>query len=352
LERVFKYCVTLILLTLPMLGCREELTTENEINNDDRIRETREFLYIGNNSRREIYKIEIESHSIVDTLRGMEAGMIGAVTSIDGRKMYVSTYGGYPDVVYVFNLETGAMAVVSHTTSHLYSSPEGDVIILTFIDSQTKTRVGTIDIQTDLITYLDTLELKYDVLPAQQCVIDGNGKYLYAETIDGKLVRYHYGVNRVERIYDGSYSLKCLALSSDGKRLYNTGGSVIDTDTGRIIGILPVSEYGHLAVSPDDRFVYLTDPTGKNGESTLPTAKIVVYDTWSLSVTTEISLMGFVNYLTYTDEIAITGNGEKAFVSGFSDVFVIDLVERKTSAVIGFATSFLPIGMFIGNWID
>jgi len=351
--KLFKSSFGLFFLLLFIVGCREELPSQDDTDGNGYItHSTREFLYVGNNSRREIYKIELESNSIVDTLKGMEAGIIGAITSIDGRKMYVPTYVGNPDVVYVFNLETGALAVASHTTSHLYTSPEGDVIILTFINNNTRTKVGLIDTQTDLITYLDTLELKYDVYPSQQCVIDGNGKYLYAETIDGKLLKYYYGENRVERIYEGDFSLKCLALSSDGKTLYNTGGSVIDIESGRIIGSMPVSEYGHLAVSPDGRYVYLTDPTGKNGEAAFPTAKIFVYDTRSFTVTGEISVHGHVNYLSYTDDIAITGDGTKAYVSGFRDVFVIDLINKRTSGVIGFATGFMPIGLFIGTWIE
>lgn len=343
-----RFSLQLVMILLFAYACREEIPVESRDNDDDVIYPRSEFLFIGNNRSGEIYKIEIGSDSIGDTLKNIESTINGGVTSIDGRKMYVSTFGGIVDVVYGYNLEDLSQYVVSYSTSHLYSTAQGDIIILTFINDNTQTKVGLINPLTDLITYIDTLELRYSVHPAQKCAIDGYGKYLYASTIEGNLIKYHFGEKRIEHVYDTDYSLGNLVLSSDGRRLYNSGGNIIDLPSGDIVADIPIYDNAHLALSPDNKSLYITDPTGKNETGILPTARIFIYSTQFFGVTDQISVHGHVNYLTYTDEISIVEDGTKAYISGFRDVFIVDLVENRTTGVIAFSTEINPAAMFIG----
>lgn len=343
--------VFIVLFSFSLISCREELPSEEDQQNDAPVvYSTKEFFYVGNSRADEIYKVETESNDVVDTVRGIESGIGSIATSYDGRKIYVSTWGGNPDDVHVFNIETDYKAVISYSTSHLYITPGNNILIFSFEGDST--RIGEINTQTDLITYHDTLSLRYEVFPNELIAFDPAGKYFYAVTKDSKLIKYNYSTYSVERDYNQDYSLERIIISNDGSTIYSTGGSVINVATGNVTGSIPVYDYGYIAISNDDRYLYLTDATGKNEDSQLPTAKVVVYDLQSLSIVNEISVLGFVNYLSYTNEIVLTSDGTKAYVSGAYDVFVIDLVNRQTTEVVNFTTEIRPTALCMGKWIS
>ncbi len=159
----------------------------------------------------------------------------------------------------------------------------------------------------------------------------------------------------------GGYSVPVvdLVVTHDAEKLYYTSAVTynlftgIDLERDTVVALHLINSISFLGIRPDNRYVYLTDPGGYLIEP-LPTEKIGVYspplemplqsiDLDSLTILPSKTLPCGSAIVT-TDQIALSPDGKKAYVSVFDDcvILVIDTQRNELIRVI-------KIPKFIGS---
>jgi len=160
-------------------------------------------------------------------------------------------------------------------------------------------------------------------------------------TVATKIGVFDYRKLKLLKIIDpaeiGGYGVAVndLVLTNDGNKLYYTASfgllTGIDLRKERVITLLGLNALSWLGITPDDRYLYLTDPGGGIIPPS-PTGKIGVYspdyekplESIDVCQQTDLCLVPVP-----TNQIAISASGKKAYVtssdmSGCSVLLVID----------------------------
>jgi len=307
-------------------------------------------LYVGNWGYDQIYVVDVDRDAVIDTLNGFRSvGNVTATTS--GKKLYVTAMAysvypydtTYPATVYSVDPATKLKKEILERRAMIYLEPNGTPLIIasstmqdTAIESDTMRLVGAIDTVTDAVSFFDTLDIFHSKLSAayEALVFDPNEPVLYTFTNQNQLFAYNYQEKRIIRYYTSLNLPYNIVISTDGKYIYCANGPVLDVANDSIIGWVQgnnESILGSLALTPDGKFLYLTDPGKPLLPEPVPSGKINFFQTNPFGYlgfidVTKIDSEYFSTYYAITDRILITSDGKKAFVGLlYSDIVVIDL---------------------------
>ncbi|MCL4511423.1 MAG: hypothetical protein M1470_10185 [Bacteroidetes bacterium] len=302
------------------------------------------YLYAGNCGYDQVYVIDTDDDSVVDTLHGF--GSVWDVTATkSGKKLYVTTRQGpvnWPGAVYSVDPVTKSKKQILAKAADIYLEPNGTPIIIASTPYDTVRQVGTIDTVTDAISFFDTLNILDTGHNYESLVFDPVRKIFYSWTNRSHLFAYDYQSKKIIRYYNSvGFPLINMVISQDGKYIYFANGPVIDVARDSIVGEIPAyneSTLGSLALGMNGQYLYLTDPGKPFLLEPVPSGKIRIFQTSTNSPIGFIDVnnaSGQAN--TMTDRIVISADGGKAYVSGnFLDIFVIDLAANSAVDVIKF----------------
>jgi len=305
---------------------------------------TYKHLYAGNVVSDEIYIIDIKNNTVVDTLTGFRNVNNITVTK-SGEKLYVKTkYGGInrTHAVYSVDLHTKNTNKIIERESDVFISPSGMPFIIVATDQDSIRAVGIIDTITDEITFIDSLDIWGTRLGPQTLVFDPNEKIFYTWSNDLQIFSYNYEEKRIIKYFTSAYPfLINFIISKDGQYLYFSNGPVVDVSCDSIVGYIPANSpnnIGRLALSPDGKYLYLTDPGIPLNPEILSSGEIKIFETDTYTNVGSINVNDASGKLyTMTFGIAINKNGSKAYVSGnYNDIYVIDLRSNQIKDVINF----------------
>ncbi|MCH8014038.1 MAG: hypothetical protein IH823_04515, partial [Candidatus Dadabacteria bacterium] len=227
-----------------------------------------------------------------------------------------------------------------------------------FIYSGNNKAFSVIDRQTNEVIFavdsLRVLELAADPLIGGAYVA-----FQHTDSLPGTDGIFHYNStsNTIDKTYElvyGSYQSGMnpsdMAISHDGKHLFlsNRGNGisylhVLDLESGEQVALEPVTGAANLAVTFDDRYVYITDPGVHLLLELVPSGILRRYSIASKSIeqyldfkTYEIS--EYFNTWPETDLIALTYGSEIGVISSWvegANIMVWDLAARKLQGTVG-----------------
>ncbi|HET6567632.1 MAG TPA: hypothetical protein VFG50_06685 [Rhodothermales bacterium] len=296
------------------------------------------FLYIGNWDYDEIFVVDTQTNKIVRTLTGFNHVWALAATK-SGRKLYVQTRdsSGYdtPRTLHVVDTRTWESHVVLHGRAKPYVALQGDVFVITQWWDSRQQALGRIDTLTDQVTFIDTLDLIYRVGTNGQyddgVAFDPQLPLLYAtRSSDRKLFAYDYDRREVVRVYESLYDPVRIEVSHDGKRLYVAGGPVLDLERDSVLAWMGGNLLGSLALHPSKDLLYITDPGRYLNIDVIPSGKVFIFDTQRNQYTGEIYVGVQPGDHPPTDDIALSPDCRRAYVSDKGpSVVAIDLETRN-----------------------
>lgn len=361
-SELFRIRVTNIDKTQPKISVREfygiNIEKDTLINlNVNKATNYNKYLYVGNWEYDQVFVIDTDNDSIVDTLQGFKSVNEVLLTN-SGRKLYVATsrYSIYPyntvyaASVYSVNPFTRAKTKILDRRAMICLEPNGIPLIIassttrdTELGTDTMRLVGTIDTLTDAVSFFDTLDIFHGTLSGayKSLVFDPGKPIFYTFTNQNQLFAYNYKERKIVRYYT-SRNLPCnIVISKDGKYIYCANGQVLDVTNDSIVGWLlgnNESSLASLALSPDGKYLYLTDPGNPYNFELVPSGKINVFRTEPFSYTDFIDVNRASGHpYTMTDGIIICPDGSRAYASAnFSDIIVIDLIINQVVDMIRF----------------
>jgi DNA-binding beta-propeller fold protein YncE len=310
--------------------------------------------YPDGNSR--IYYIDTKLDSVVDTLLVPYIDILGLGVSPRGDIIYLSAKNDPFDPPVFLEINTFTKQIVYQGQNSGVPTPDGKYLIgftstgqLKIFDSRTHREVFHSDTAIGSITV----------------AFDKERGLAYAPVLSpGKIGIFNYRKLRWERIIDiadtGGFSIPILDLviAPSLQKLYYTGPTrspffcVVDLTKDKVIQQLPINSGGYLAISKDNRFVYVTDPGGYIIEPP-PTGNIGVYSTLdeapapSIDVKVVWDSNSIIPHpIAYTDQIAMAPDGSKVYLSTFTDnvILVVDIPShqlRKISFGLSYITQLL-----------
>jgi len=319
------------------------------------------YLYVASLGYDQIYIIDTDSDEIIDTLTGFRC--VGNVTPTkSGDKLYITTGSysvfpydtTYPATVFSFNNVTKIKKEIFTSRAMICLEPSGVPFIIAECISQdtglavdTMRLVGTIDTVTDAISFFDTLDLlRGDLSSArhERFVFNSKEPVFYTFNNQIRLYAYNYQEKRVIRYYSSLNLPYNMVISRDGKYIYCANGPVLDVTNDSIIGWVPgnnESILGSLVQTPDEKYLYLTDPGKYILPEPVPSGHINIFNVksdWS------IAYVGFIDVnkasgrtYTITDRMVIMPDGKKGYVTdSIANIFVLDLEKNEVVNVIRF----------------
>lgn len=156
----------------------------------------------------------------------------------------------------------------------------------------------------------------------------------------------------------GGYAIAVndIVVTKDGRKLYYTSGrsgafTGIDLVRDTVITVLGLNSISYLGVTPDDKYIYLTDPGGYTIDP-LPTEKVGVYSPIlerpleSIDVSAIPAPCTVGTGVVATDQIALTPEGRKAYVTVLNcGIIVIDTRINQVKAVIETPATIWSLGI-------
>jgi DNA-binding beta-propeller fold protein YncE len=300
------------------------------------------YLYAGNWGYDQVYVIDTDSNTVVDTLRGFGSVHDLAITH-SGKKLYVSNRLGpvnYPGILYSVNLSTGDRKEIVQKATLVHISPDGLPIAIVSTPYDSLRQIGIIDTSTDEISYIDTLDL-----------LDHDSNYgsfafspilpvFYSLTNQGQLFAYDYIQKRVVKYYRSPAMLN-MCISRDGGLLFFANGPVVDLVHDSVVGWIPAynsSVLGTVTLSIDGSKLYLTDPAKYWLPEPVASGRLKIFD-----ASTFIN-RGYIDIheasgegLPLTDRIVVMPDGKTAYVTAsVVGVFVLDLKKDIVIKTINF----------------
>lgn len=296
-------------------------------------------LYVGNWGFTEVYVLDTETNSVVDTLHGFNQGFQVGVWDLavtrSGAKLYVSTRKGPrngPGYVYSVDVKSKDVATIFNKPSDVYVAPSGAVFVVASEPYRNWRYVGLIDTLSDAITFIDTLNIRDSGYNSQSLVFDPDDSRFYTFDNQNRLFAYDYEDREIVRKYENFVGdLLHMVISPDGRYLYMAGGPVFDLELDLVVAGVGGNLLGSLALSPDGEYIYITDP-GKYWQFEPPSSgKVGIFQTSTNSYIGEID----VGSGRITDRIVVTPDGKRAYVSRWvEDVFALNLHSRLVREVI------------------
>jgi len=312
------------------------------------------MLYIVNNSRGCVYEVDTNTATVVDTIYFGDPpfGTMLLGISPDGSILYVYI----PEHHAFYEIDTRTKEIkYTGSNSSVYISPDGKYLFTSRCGSSGKKGICVIDACTHQYLCYDTT---YEIGPFGSLTFDRKSPRVYGILDLGGVGVFNYQTFSWERTfeivsseYEGiKLGLSALILSPDGKTLYFTGGfssigtfGVYDLTEDSLVfeyHVLLAPEHSlfqlaYLAISPDGRYVYVTDPGGYQLWPPYPEGEIWVFDTqdytFSFISTDTIVPPGLAGSMA-TCDIEVTPDGKKAYVSDWW--YTIVVINLETNNII------------------
>lgn len=297
-----------------------------------------------------IYYIDTALDSLVDTLLVPYPQILGLGVSPDGDIIYLSAEGNPPTFL---EINTLTKQIVYQGPNSGVPTPDGKYLI-GFTTSGMK------------IYHAKThRELFHSDTGFQNVFLsfDEQRSLVYGGVGGVKIGAFNYRLLQWERIIDpanagGAQPVLSLVVAPLLQKLYYTTPTynpwfcVLDLQRDTVVNQLPINSGGNLAISKDNRYVYVTDPGGYVFDPP-PTGNIGVYSTSdeapapSIDVTVVWDSNTTIPHrVEYTDQIAMAPDGRKVYVSTFTDnvILVVDIPchrLRKISFGLSYITQLL-----------
>ncbi len=294
------------------------------------------YLYAGNWDYDEVFVIDTENNTVVDTLDGFGHVWDVAITP-GGNKLYVCTREGMYNAlgaVYSVDLKTKEKNIILDESADVYISTNGIPLIVAYIPHDSTCQVGFIDTLTDEIDFFDSLDIVDLAINYQTIVFDPDEPVFYAWSNERRLFAYDYNREEIIRNYSSESLSKNMVISKDGNYLYFPY-KALDIEKDSIVATWD-GKKGALALNPNGDYLYLTD-YGYPFSTHLspPSGQIKVFQT---SINSEAYIIDVndaaKHYYPHLDRIIIYPDGNKAYVSSPGEIFVIDLNSKQVTDVI------------------
>ncbi len=219
--------------------------------------ETKQYIYVAsdgvfNGEYGIVLVIDVNTNTVVDSILGFNNEAISTLAiARESEKLYACTFNR---VLYSVDLKTQAVNLISSNISNVYVTPDETVLAVSSESYiQTFKPIGILDKQTDVITYVDTLDILAETNNQQGIVFDETRPLLYAVNSNGQLFAYDYDQREIVRVYENIRgSLYHLLISSDGKRLFEAGGFVYDLENDSVLVFLGGNQVGSLAFDSNE----------------------------------------------------------------------------------------------------
>ncbi|MDI6767048.1 MAG: hypothetical protein QME52_09530 [Bacteroidota bacterium] len=351
MKKFLLYIAAIVIL----FGCTKESPLENKTIHQSIVSY---YLYVGNDEGNDIFIIDTDNNTVVDTIRGFSNGVTGFVVTSSGKKMYVSkseilgnNYTRYVTPrLYSVDLPSKRINILQEKSSDVYLTPRGEVLVITH--DHDLGYIGLIDTLTDVITFFDTINIRDDSRKNLQGVAF-NRIYpvLYGISKDSTLFAYDYNLREVVYEYKSikAHNFKHMIVSPDNKHIYIAEGPVLNLERDTIVGLIEGPVTGWLALSLDGKQIYLTDIWPFIGHDFFPSGKVYILNTGS-----DPEIIGEIDITplstngpppTY-DIVILPPDGKVAYVSGgLSSIYVIDVMERKPLKRIGLSRITFPLAI-------
>lgn len=347
----FKIFVVVFLLAFCGTGCHKKSPTENFLFPSKKSY----FLYVGNGDH-EVFIVDTEVNAVVDTLNGFTDIVFGLAVTKSGARLYVCTREGFinsPGKVFSVDLYTKGVSLIwTGSAADVFVAPDGEVFIFTYPPRSNLAYIGMIDTLSDVITFIDTLDIPDRGYNSQLIAFDKTRPVMYGWSNKGQLFCYNYATRTVVKTYHDPFGPSHMLLSPDGSILYCPGGAFdLQADSAIPFTGAVANFRGYVALSPDGEYLYVTDPGSYILPIIQPSGKISIFQTNTNSYCGYIDVNKATGQAyTLTEQIVITPNGKIAYVSGWLErIFVIDLQLREVIKIIqlGPQTSPMVLGVKI-----
>jgi DNA-binding beta-propeller fold protein YncE len=345
---IFRVVIRNIANTYPKISTREYYQVK--INQDTTLNFTigeatnyNMNLYVGNWGYDQVFVLDTDSDTIVDTLTGF-VSVSDIIATRSGKKLYVTTsqYSvypydtTYPASVYSVDLQTKLKKQILEKSSSIYLEPDGVPLIFAWQGNDSLKQVGMIDTVSDEIAFFDTL----DIINAgyEGLVFDPQKNIFYSWTNRYYFFAYNYKDKEITQNYSFVNTPSRMVISPDGKQIYFANGPVLDVIRDSLVGSVPANNLASLSLSPDGQSLYITDPGKYIIPEPVPSGKIEVFLTRTNSYIDSIDVnMASGQAHTITDRMIIMPDGKKAYVTdSISNIFVLDLETNEVVNVIRF----------------
>ncbi|NIT55742.1 MAG: hypothetical protein GWN00_05740, partial [Aliifodinibius sp.] len=216
-------------------------------------------LYVGNLAGNEVYVVDTYRNAVEDTLLGFENNVWHLAITNDGEKLYVCTREGpvnAPGKVFSVDLKSKLVSLIwSETASDVFVAPDGEVIIISYLPYSEEAYLGKIDPVSDMIAYIDTLDIRDRGYNYQGVVFNVTSPILYAVNSGKRLFAYDYDQKELLRVYDNLVDPINMVISPDQKLIYATAIGdrlvVFDVEHDSVLHVTGANQLGSLALSPN-----------------------------------------------------------------------------------------------------
>jgi len=307
----------------------------------------RYYLYTGfENSYIQVYDTEL--HTFIDSLGGFNKYTWDIEATTSGNKLYVCSreHSNYLPTVYTVDLQTKERREILNKKAEIFLSPQGNPFIVAWNSFDTLRQVGVIDTISDIIEWIDTLDMLANTMDLDQSLVfDPQATILYSLTSQNKLFKYNYQTKEILYTYQSvGFPSYHMVIDSSGEYIYFAGGPAIDLQKDSIVGYFGYSEAGYngsVALSPKGEFLCATD-VGKPGLfEPVPTGKVALFYTLPQGAYGSVSYID-VTHIAWmlsvgkqTDRVIFAKDGKKAYVSnGLNLIYVIDTEKEIVSDII------------------
>ena len=180
------------------------------------------YLYVGNWDNDEVFIIDTEDNSVIDTLDGFEHVWDLSITP-GGSKLYVCTREGMynqPGALFSVDLQSKTKNIILNSAADVFISPSGTPLVIAHIPNDTMAQVGFIDTLTDQISFIDSLNILDQSINYQNLVFDPIEPIFYAWTNQHYLFGYNYNCEGIVHLFNSESVSEEMIISKDGKYIY------------------------------------------------------------------------------------------------------------------------------------
>jgi len=300
----------------------------------NRVRENL-YLYVGTFGGNDLFVVDVDSIQKADSLYFTPGYMSRLYITPGGSKIYVTQ--GWPDSsVYYLDTKTRTYHLTNLPNSIIFFNDNKEGFLFRFGGG-----IFNLDTLTDQITLIDTIAL------GEIIAFDKTSPIIYFVKNE-KLYSYNYYQTGIT----DSLSLPPawnMAMTPDNRELYFTTPNgllgVVDVQSGAVEYITNANPNGRIAITPDGKYVLVTDP-GSNFPPSPGSGLIIMVRTSDHSLDQYIDVKTIAGDNPTTSKIVITPSSNYAFAANSygGDVFVININQRKAIKKIEYRPTSATIG--------
>lgn len=344
------------------------------------------FLYAGNwgfwrEDRNDIYIIDTQNNTVVDTFSVLEGAPIDLAISSDGSILYATVFHSlFESDLYQLDTRTKEILSVFSLGKGRYrlkSSPDMSLFLIF-----SKYGLHIFDTLSGAIICSDTLSFTTAAFAPNKPIL--YGALFPKDNQWGRIVVYNYESKEKSRVIEVVLghrpTIKDMLVSPDGKELYLTAHysalgfylGVVDLEKDSLVTKISIITAGKLAMSSDGAYLYIADPGIKYDPDSPPIVggKITIFRTADHFVAGWISTIGLAGVQAdalATEDFVITPDDIWAYASTHlagnvpssnggwarpttelaTGILVIDLTKREVVNVIKFSTRNNAIGPIV-----